>query len=325
MNALAESILAETEYLDMDPKEREAESPPLTEERVENTKKRIRRILSAGPMACIAFSGGNDSRVLLDLATSEISGAMPEIVWVDSQMEHPETRDYVKTTASNLGFRLHITKAGRTPREQWRQTGWPMLGKMAARRWMQKNKTAGFKINVSECCRNMKIVPGRKLAHHLGCGIQMTGQRGFSDDDVRGYRAKADGFVSYQQRDQIWIANPLTGWTDRDIKDYIKSRGIPEHPARKRGATAIGCIYCGGGSQFTNSEYRKLREYWPGAWWKFMVRWEGGSIILALKYKVTLNEISEAVLQAGGIKFLAETRPWIFDFTRKTPRKGYEK
>jgi hypothetical protein len=56
-----------------------------------------------------------------------------------------------------------------------------------------------------------------------------------------------------------------------------------------------------------------------------MVEWRGGTIVLALKYGVTAEEVEDAVAGLGGLSALANSRPWVFDFTRRTPMKGYAK
>jgi len=190
---------------------------------------------------------------------------------------------------------------------------------------MQQNRGMGFSINVSECCREMKIKPARTLARNLGCSLHITGQRGQRDDGLRGLRTLKDGTLFYQQRDRIWIVNPLTGWTDPEIQGYIKKHKLEQHPARNRGALTIGCVYCGGGSQYTNSGYRILRRTWPEAWRRLIVEWGAGLVILALKHRRTIDEIREAVQELGGLQTLAKYQPWLFDFTRKTPAPGYQK
>jgi 3'-phosphoadenosine 5'-phosphosulfate sulfotransferase (PAPS reductase)/FAD synthetase len=183
----------------------------------------------------------------------------------------------------------------------------------------------GFSINVSECCRAMKIKPARTLARNLGLELQITGQRGSQDDSLRGLRTLKDGHIFYQQRDRLWIVNPLTDWTDAEIQGYIKQHKLEEHPARTRGALTIGCVYCGGGSQYTNSGYRILRKTWPEAWRRLIVEWGVGFVILALKHKRPIYEIAGAVQELGGLQTLAKFQPWLFDFTRKTPQPGYQK
>jgi len=290
-----------------------------------------------GHRAAIAFSGGSDSLVLLDLYFRSRSysayldnpdyalQAAAYVIWIDTQMEYPGTREFIQDTVQHYNLDLRIAKADRTPQDQWRRTGYPMLGKMAARLWMQKNKGLGFSINVSECCRAMKIQPARRLTRNLGCSLQITGQRGQQDDQVRGLRKLKDGIIFYQERDRIWISNPLTGWTDEEISRYIKDYSLEEHPARAKGAKTIGCIYCGGGSQYTNSGFRVLRFADAAAWKRLIIDYNTGPIILALKYKQSLFHINLIIESIGGLSLLAHTRPWIFDFTRKTPLKGYNK
>lgn len=276
--------------------------------------------------ACLAFSGGADSLALIDLIY-RLTLHRPVVVFADSGMEYPETLPFVADVCRKYGADLHITRPSRTPWEQWRRQGWPMLGKIAARTWMQKhrNQSFGFRIDVSSCCRNMKIAPARRLARKLGCTLQFTGQRGSQDDILRGLRAIKDGAFHHVKADRLTICNPLLGWTDMMIRRYTRRNNLPTHPARERGAVTIGCVCCGGGSQFTISAFRILRRTWPEAWCRFIVEDAMGEIILALKYDHPLHIVQNAVTQLGGLEALATERPWVFDFTVKKPLPGYEK
>lgn len=323
LGSLAQAILEETEY----PGSSAPAAPPKnpSPEKIARAKFIMGEAIETRGRPALAFSGGGDSLVLLDIAAEAGLAKRMIVTWVDTGMEYPESPGYIKGETAARGFELRIARASRKPIEQWTRTGWPMLGKQAARLWTQQNAGAGFKINVSECCRAMKINPGRTLTKNLGCQVQLTGQRGQVDDNLRGLRDIKDGILFFQGRDQIWICNPLTGWTDAEIRGYIAERHLEEHPAKARGAKTIGCIFCGGGSQYTNSGYRVLRKTWPEAWHEFMVTWGGGMIVLALKYARPLRDIREAIGEIGGLDHLAKTRPWLFDFTRKTPLKGYDR
>ena len=48
-------------------------------------------------------------------------------------------------------------------------------------------------------------------------------------------------------------------------------------------------------------------------------------IILALKYKTRHQSIKQAINKLGGLKYIAELKPYLFDFSRKTPLNGYHK
>lgn len=324
-NDLAEAIGNEVE---LQPEARPARPTPQAEPlepKIASARQAIVAAFQNSRRICLAFSGGSDSLVLLDLVAGPALHYAPVVVFAETGMEYPETRPFIEKTVARYGLDLRIARPARQPLEQFLQTGWPMLGKVAARLWMQKNRGRGFRINVSECCRAMKIGPARTLARNLGCDVQLTGQRGNADDVMRGYRELQDGPDHLQVRDKIRIINPLTGWTDADIRGYLEAQHLEGHPARSRGATTIGCVFCGGGSQYTNSGFRALRRTWPEAWHRFMVEWQGGTIVLALKYGKTRTEVEEATAQLGGLAALAESRPWVFDFTRRTPIPGYSK
>ena len=201
-----------------------------------------------------------------------------------------------------------------------------MLGKLAARKWMQRNKNIkGFRLNVTLCCRNMKIAPARKLIKAAGFNIHFTGQRGNQDDALRGMRQFKDQAIKYIKEDKLYIANPLTGWTDTMIRRYTQQNGLDAHPLKKRGAITIGCMFCGGGAQFDNSGLKILRRLNPEAWRWFIVEQRAGEIILAIKYDVHIDHIREAVERLGGLRELAHNKPYIFDFLIFKPLQGYDK
>jgi len=264
--------------------------------------------------------------VLLDIIYKKTTHR-PEVVFVDSQMEYSSTIKFVKKVCGEYSAPLHITKAKRTPVEQWAKQGWPLLGKLAARKWMQRHRGHGYgiKLDVSSCCRNMKISPGRKKTKAIGGDLQITGQRGGMDDQLRGLRAIKDGSVKYLKTDKMTIFNPLLGWTDLMVRRYTKSNNLPVHPRKKMGAITIGCLYCGGGAQFTNSGYRILRINAPDLFRKYIVDYKAGEAVLCVKYNRPLHLIQATVDSLGGLARLFDTRPWIFDFLEMPPRRGYDK
>ena len=280
-------------------------------------------VAAHGPPA-VAFSGGSDSMVLLDIMCTRTQHPVTAI-FADSQNEYPETRSFVEEVCGRYKIPLLVASAPITPAEQWAKTGWPMLGKYAARIWSRKNKGRGFRLDVSSCCRALKIAPARKLMREQGFRLQVTGQRGAADDALRGLRALKDGAVKYVKSDKITVANPLLGWTDTMIRRYTRQRNLSVHPARSRGAITIGCMYCGGGAQYTNSGFRVLRHTQPDAWRHLMVTLRAGFIVLAIKYRETLDTVQSAVDRMGGLARLADEKPWVFDFLTKTPIPGYDK
>lgn len=252
----------------------------------------------------LAFSGGGDSLVLLDIVHA--LGYRPPLIFADSQMEYPENIDFVHQMAGRYGLPLHIARHHETPQQVWKKHGFPMLGKQSAREWMQshKGRDFGFKLDVSTCCRKFKIKPARDKTKAIGCDCQLTGQRGAPDDRLRGMRSHLDGATKYLKKDKLTVCNPLTGWTDSMIRRYTRNHSLPVNPLKKQGCLTIGCKYCGGGAQFDNSGFRVLRHTDPTAW-RTMIRDYGfGEIILAVKYDRPLDDIRAAIDRLGGIDTL---------------------
>lgn len=272
----------------------------------------------------LAFSGGGDSAVLLDIVTE--MGYRPPLVFADSQMEYPATVEHVKAQAEKYNLPLTIAKAEITPHQNWQKNGYPMLGKMAARLWMQKHrgaKDAGFKIDVSTCCRKMKIAPAREAIHNLSCNANMTGQRGGEDDQLRGLREFKEGAIRYLKTDDLTVINPLLGWTDTMVARYTEAHNLPIHPLKAQGALTIGCIYCGGGAQFDNSGFRVLRHTDPAAFRRMLVEYDFAPIIISIRYDCHIDTARAAIEACGGTEQLIKDRPHVFDFLRHKPLKGY--
>ena len=276
-----------------------------------------------GP-AYLAFSGGTDSTVLVDLVF-RLTSHRPPLIYVDAQNDYPETLSHVQAVADRYGASFYPIRANKTLDRQWTRTGYPMLGKLRAREWMQRNRGLGIKIDCSSCCSAMKTEPARAFARSKGFGLALTGVRGGEDDTLRGTRAHLDGAIHYNKASGIWNAAPLTGWTATMVNRYSQAHALPRHPARDKGAITVGCVACGGGAQYSASCYRILRTTAPDLWRHYIVEKRLGEIILTVKNRMPIATIRQAIERLGGLAHLAETRPWVFDFLEATPRQNYSR
>lgn len=286
----------------------------------------IAEALQTATKPCIAFSGGSDSLVLLDILYRKTQ-ARPDLIFCDTGMEFAATISFVKDVADQYGAALHIVKPDNRLPDFWKAHGWPFLGKMPARLWTRKHKDMnfGFKLDVSTCCERLKIRPTRDYIKAQGFDLTFTGMRGSTDDALRSYRQHKDGYLYQDKPTGVWQCGPLLGWTDSMVRRYTRAHGLPRHPMKDKGMVTTGCTYCGGGCQFTNSGYRILRTLDPQAWRRFFVEWKAGEILLSIKHDKPLWQIREALDRLGGLEALARSRPWIFDYSRTTPLKGYDK
>lgn len=280
----------------------------------------LRETVAAHPRYVVAYSGGTDSSVLLDLVARYAPAPPVAVVFVSTGLEPEETRQHVAETVAGYGFRLHAVSPARAYREQWDRSGFPMLGKASARDWQRQHPGAGFRVDCSACCKALKLEPGRKATRALGASLQLVGTRGSADSRSRGFRTLKDG-TSYYTRDGLMVAKPLDGWTDLRLRWYVDRFRLRLNPVTLRGGEA-GCLPCGGGGQFTSSSLRRMRLHHPEAWRRYVLEEELGYVLLAVRYGTTLSAARRAVALLGELDAVP---PHVFDFLRPTPLPGYEK
>lgn len=92
--------------------------------------------------------------------------------------------------------------------------------------------------NRHECCRIRKVEPlSRALA---GLRAWMTGQR--REQAVT--RAELPLIEADEGHGGILKINPLAAWTERDVRDYVRRRGLPFNRLHDAGYPSIGCAPC---------------------------------------------------------------------------------
>lgn len=279
----------------------------------------LRSAIEQHPRYVVAYSGGTDSTVLLDLVARYAPAPPVAVVFVSTGLEPEETRTYVRETVARYGFPLHVVDPVRPYREVWSSTGYPMLGKASARDWQRQHPGAGFRVDCSACCKALKLEPGRKATRALGASLQLVGTRGSADSRSRGLRTIKDG-TTYTTRG-VTVCKPLDGWTDLRLRWYVDRYRLRLNPVTLRGGEA-GCLPCGGGGQFTSSSLRRMRLAHPEAWRRYVLEEELGYVLLAVRYGTTLSAARRAVALLGGLDAVP---PHLFDFLRPTPLPGYEK
>jgi phosphoadenosine phosphosulfate reductase len=103
------------------------------------------------------------------------------------------------------------------------------------------------------CCHIRKIEPLQRAFSSLDawiCGLR-------SEQAVT---RKNIGVVEWDEPNQLVKINPLANWTEQQVWDYIKAKGIPYNPLHDKGFPSIGCLPC-------TRAIEKGEDVRAGRWW----------------------------------------------------------
>ncbi len=192
----------------------------------------------------VAFSGGKDSAVLLDLVKKALPVGSFVVIFGDTGMEFPDTYKVVEQTRAECekdGTPFYIARSHFEPKESWKLFGPPAR----VLRW---------------CCSVHKSTPQtlkmRELTGKADCHcLDFVG--------VRNYESAARSRYEYEcfgkkQKGQFSY-NPILEWTSAEVWAYIYDNNVLVNEAYKKGNSRAGCICCpmGGGI----SDYFRWRAY----------------------------------------------------------------
>ena len=258
----------------------------------------------------IAFSGGKDSTVLLDLVRRVIPDA--PAVFIDTGLEYPEVKEFVRSCEN-----VEIRRPKRTFREVIERFGYPVVSKKVAgyvsTAKRNPNSTrakylsgeldskifgfgegkwwylvdAPFKIS-DHCCDAMKKQPNRQYTRETG-RHPILGTLA-SESIARRNEWMRTGCNLFDSTEPM--CKPLSIWTDNDILEYIVRFNIPYCPLYgeiikdKKGnwlTTGIhrtGCIFCAFGVQNDKcpNRFQQLKETHPKIWEYCMRPWDSGGL-----------------------------------------------
>jgi 3'-phosphoadenosine 5'-phosphosulfate sulfotransferase (PAPS reductase)/FAD synthetase len=226
----------------------------------------------------VAFSGGKDSTVLLDIARNKTFIPDAKLIpacFSDTGLEYPEIRDFVKTIDNVSWERPKLTF-----REVIEKYGYPVISKEQSRylfeyqtssseklksirlngnRWnMGKiaNKwlfliDAPFKIS-SKCCDKLKKYPAHQYEKRTG-RHPIIGSK-VEESFMRREFYLRFGCNAYDTKRPISM--PMAFWTDKDVWEYIHKYNITYSKIYDMGYDRTGCMFCMYGLQSEESPNR---------------------------------------------------------------------
>lgn len=175
----------------------------------------------------VAFSGGKDSMVLLDLVQRTLDPDDFAVVFCDTHMEIAETFEMLsaaKTRWPSLSF--HVARSSRSALETWQDMGPPSR----MHRW---------------CCTVHKSAPSlillRQLTNiHNVRALVYDGVRASESPRRANYRVVSAGKKHARQVN----VSPILRWNSAEIYLYSFARQLPINRAYTYGAIRVGCVVC---------------------------------------------------------------------------------
>jgi len=177
----------------------------------------------------VAFSGGKDSVVALDLVQRALPHNKFKVLFGDTGMEFPDTYttvDRIEAQCKEQGIEFVRAKSHFSPEESWRKFGPPAT----VTRW---------------CCSVHKTAPQVIALREL------TGKSNFTGMAFIGVRASES--ISRSEYDYIslgekhkgqYSCNPILEWNSAELYMYIYSEDIYLSEAYKKGNRRAGCLVC---------------------------------------------------------------------------------
>lgn len=281
------------------------------------------------PVVC--WSGGKDSTVVLHLC--RIYKPNIPVLYIDSGVDFPETRQFIKKISEDWNLNLYIAK----PQKEetfWKcveRYGWPIFGKAVSasverslrsgnvRNQMSplERTLATNKVRIStQCCKYVLENPSKRLELSLNADVKILGLTAAeSRARVRLWVDHGDYYCVkhyFKRHSGIFKANPISIWTENDVWKYHKINKIPCCELYNMGHKRNGCWPCAMGIR--NGQLERLRKSHPKLFMYLITQTEMGMELL--KAKVALAGIDYESLKKvyrNNLSSLIESRPCFFD------------
>lgn len=201
----------------------------------------------------VAFSGGKDSIVLLDLVKKALPKSAFVVVFGDTGMEFPDTYDVIDLVEAQCqkdGIEFYRASSHIPPEESWKLFGPPSR----VLRWCcSVHKSTPQTVKLREVLQKNDY---RGLAY---VGVRADESVTRADYDYENYSKKQKGQYSH---------NAILDWSSAEIWLYIYSNNLIVNKAYQKGNSRVGCLLCpmsGGRSDYLRkfcypSEIKKFTD-----------------------------------------------------------------
>lgn len=265
---------------------RELQSKPLEEKIQISTARIIEWYESWNGQVCVAFSGGKDSTVLLDL----VRRTYPDLpaIFCDTGLEFPEIRDFVQSIPN-----VKILKPKKSFVQVLSTVGYPIGSKRTALNieYGRKARERGDFSKFNEYCNGLRhgkdgtdyiympvckqlrpLIDAPICISNKCCDIMKKAPIHYYCKSTGAKMINGTMTVESKQRETGWlktgcnvftkgreISHPISFWTEQDILQYIKRFNLPyasiygdlvqnaDNTLKFTGRQRTGCVFCGFG------------------------------------------------------------------------------
>lgn len=177
----------------------------------------------------VAFSGGKDSVVTLDIVQKTLPHNEFKVLFGDTGMEFPDTYrivESIKKECDDNGIEFITAKSEHLPKDTWRQFGPPST----VTRW---------------CCSVHKTSPQiltlRKILEKADfTGMAFVGVRA----NESASRSEYDYVSLGEKHKGQYSCNPILEWNTAELYIYMYTHGLHINEAYKKGNNRAGCLVC---------------------------------------------------------------------------------
>lgn len=192
----------------------------------------------------VAFSGGKDSVVALDLVQRSLPHNDFKVVFGDTRMEFDDTYDVVteqQELCKKAGIDFYVAQSKLSPAQTWKCFGPPST----TNRW---------------CCSVHKTSPQINLLREITgdynfTGMAFTGIRAEESATRSEYEVVSEG----EKHSGQYSCHTILEWNSAELFIYIFSRGLILNKAYIKGNARAGCLVCPNSSG--RHEYIKRCSY----------------------------------------------------------------
>lgn len=164
-----------------------------------------------------------------------------KIFTLDTGRLFPETYDLIHRTNHKYGIKMSVYFPDATQVEA-------MVNSKGINLFFESVE------NRKLCCNHRKIEPLKRA--FAGLEVWICGLR--REQSVTRQNMQR---IEWDEANGIIKLNPLIDWTEDEVKDFIKSNGIPYNPLHDKGFPSIGCQPCTR-AIFPGEDIRAGRWWW---------------------------------------------------------------